>query len=236
MPMDKLLYLLPVELSDSPEGALPAYRYTDLVDNVKTFFVENLRSARRHLRKFGYKGDLNHQNWIVLEENPAPALIIEALRGITPDSPGAILSEAGMPAIADPGSEVVAIAHETGIRVIPIPGSSSLFLALAASGLNGQHFIFHGYLPVSEPERSKRLRYLEQQALQTGYTQIFMETPYRNRNLFESICKVLHDDTRLCIAADITGSDEMIKTMRIQKWRTRKPEIHKIPAVFLLNT
>jgi len=233
--MEKMLYLLPVELSDSPDGALTSDRHTHLIDNIKTLFVENQRSARRHLRRIGYTGDLNHQNWIVLETNPDPAVIIGALAGITPDAPGAILSEAGMPAIADPGSEVVAIAHETGIRVIPLPGSSSMFLALAASGLNGQQFTFHGYLPVAEPERSKRLRQLEQQALQTGYTQIFMETPYRNRNLFDTICKVLHDDTRMCIAADITGSGEMIRTMRVTKWRTQKPDIHKIPAVFLLN-
>ncbi len=234
--MNKTLYLFPVNIS-APSGEQPTAlsHYVTLLDTVQTIFAENFRSARRNMRAAGYSGDLNHQQWVLMEPQMDPSELISALQGITPHAPGAILSEAGMPGIADPGAEVVAIAHQLGIKVVPLVGPSSMFLALAASGFNGQQFTFHGYLPVNENERHKALKKLEHESLQSGYTQIFMETPYRNLQMIQSICKVLHDNTMVCIAADITGEQEFIATLPVTKWRGQKPNIHKRPAVYLIS-
>jgi 16S rRNA (cytidine1402-2'-O)-methyltransferase len=145
-----------------------------------------------------------------------------------------LLSEAGMPAIADPGAVVIKMAHAYHIQVVPLTGPSSIMLALAASGLNGQHFIFHGYLPVKSQQRIHKIRQIESESRKTGATQIFMETPYRNVQMFEDILKTCHAGTLLCIAVDITSTREQIKTMPISEWKTYKPELHKRPAVFLL--
>jgi len=234
--MEKILYLIPVQISDnSTEVQHHLWVSSGLFDQVQTLFVENQRSARRFLRKAGYQGDLDRQHWIVLDRDCQLEDLLTALKGITDDAPGALLSEAGMPGVADPGSEVVALAHQLRVRVVPLPGISSIFMALAASGMNGQHFTFHGYLPVNESDRNRKIRQLEQIALQTGYTQIFMETPYRNIPMLKSLLKVLHENTRLCVAADITGDNEMIKTLPVSVWLKMKPVIHKLPSIFLVN-
>lgn len=233
--MEKRLYLIPVDIghSDSPPlsgGVSPA-----LLEKLHIIFAENLRSARRAMRKAGYSGDLDRQTWIELNEKTPVETLLDAVRMITPDTPGGILSEAGMPGVADPGASVVALAHECQVRVIPVPGPSSIILALAASGLDGQCFTFHGYLPVNPKEREKRLRQIEQTILQTGYTQILMETPYRNEQMLASIQKVCNPGLRLCVAADITGEQEMIRTHTLQDWKKKKVNLHKLPALFLLN-
>lgn len=233
--MAKLLYLIPVHISQSETLAGNLWVNPELLGQLKTIFAEDLRSARRYFRLAGFSGDLNTQNWIEIRNQMPPEIILNALYGIEDQGIAGILSEAGMPGVADPGGEVVSIAHQLGIRVIPLPGPSSIFLALAASGLNGQSFTFHGYLPIQPKDREKQLRQIEMVAMQSNYTQIFMETPYRNMQMLESILKVCRPDMRLCVAADITGSSELIRTFTIQDWRSKKINLHKIPAIFLLN-
>ncbi len=233
--MTKQLYLIPVDISAETTGFTGRYVSPEILGKLQIIFVEDIRSARRFFRTAGYTGDLNNQDWVVIDRDLTTEKLLEKLDHIEEGKPAAIISEAGIPGIADPGSDIVAIAHEVGIRVIPIPGPSSIFLALASSGLNGQSFTFHGYLPVHENERNRQLKKIEQVAMQTSYTQIFMETPYRNMQLFKSILKVCNDNMRLCIAADITGYQEFIRTMSIAEWRSFQLNIHKIPAVFLLN-
>jgi 16S rRNA (cytidine1402-2'-O)-methyltransferase len=233
--MGKLLYLIPVHISQSETPALHPWVNPELLGELKTIFAEDLRSARRYFRLAGFTGDLNQPHWIEIRNQMPPEIILEALVGLEDQGIAGILSEAGIPGVADPGGEVVSIAHQLGIRVIPLPGPSSIFLALAASGMNGQSFTFHGYLPIQAKDREKQLRQIEMVAMQSNYTQIFMETPYRNMQMMESILKVCRPDTRLCVAADITGASEKIRTHTIQDWRSRKINLHKIPAIFLLN-
>jgi 16S rRNA (cytidine1402-2'-O)-methyltransferase len=229
------LYMIPVGISGQPVSSSLHTVPSELLGKLKVIFAENLRSARRAMRSYGYKGGLDHQYWVEIDRELSPGQLLEALHKITPDEPGGVLSEAGMPGIADPGSDIAAMAHQLGIRVIPLPGSSSIFLALAASGLNGQQFVFHGYLPVQRHDRLKKLKEVEFQVLHNGYTQIFMETPYRNKAMLESILQWVHEDIRLCIAADITGEKEFIQTKSIGEWKRVNPEIQKVPALFLLN-
>jgi 16S rRNA (cytidine1402-2'-O)-methyltransferase len=230
--MKKSLYLIPANISQ--DYKLTAYPNA-LIERLRVVFAEDARTARRYFRATGYLGSLDNQHWVNMQRDTPLDDILEALHMITPENPGGVISEAGIPGVADPGAEVVAMAHELGIRVIPLPGASSIFMALSASGLNGQAFTFHGYLPIQDKEREKQLRLIEGIASQSNYTQIFMETPYRNMQLLKSILKVCRDDTRLCIAADITGNKEMICTQRVANWRNSKHDFHKIPAIFLLN-
>jgi len=233
---ERMLYMVPVGISDTERYPYPVPTPSaEFLASLKVLFVEDERTARRFMRKAGYAGDLNHQTWVGIRDQIPVEELIRILQSITPDQPGGVLSEAGIPGVADPGADIAAMAHQLRIRVVPLPGPSSIFMALSASGLNGQHFTFHGYLPVHETERNRKIRTLEQTALQTGYTQIFMETPYRNKQMLESILKVCRDDTRLCIAAHITGATEMIRTLPVSVWKNTKVDLHKIPAIFLLN-
>ncbi|MFO7723005.1 MAG: SAM-dependent methyltransferase [Bacteroidales bacterium] len=231
--MNKTLYLIPAGISqDYKLTAYPA----ELIGRLRVVFAEDIRTARRYFRSTGYEGSLDQQHWVTMQSDTPLDEIMMALNKITPENPGGVISEAGIPGVADPGAEVAAMAHELGIKVVPLPGASSIFMALAASGLNGQEFTFHGYLPIPEKEREKQLRMIENLARQSNYTQIFMETPYRNMQLLKSILKVCRDDTRLCIAADITGQKELILTQRISAWKSSRDNFHKLPAIFLLNT
>ncbi len=160
-----------------------------------------------------------------------PGLLDPLLKG----RDAGLISEAGLPCIADPGSLLVAAAHKNRIRVHPIPGPSSIFLALESSGFNGQQFSFHGYLPIDKKELRSKIRELESAARSTGYTQIFMETPYRNNKLVEEVLSTCHNETLLSIAAELTLSGEFIKTLSIDEWKKEKPDLHKRPAVFLLS-
>jgi len=233
--MEKQLYLIPVGIAPPSETPLYTGVSPTLLARLQIIFAENIRTARRSLRQAGYTGGLDHQHWIELSSETPLETLLEAVGMIGPEAPGGILSEAGMPGVADPGAAVVALAHQYGIRVIPVPGPSSIILALAASGLDGQRFSFHGYLPVQQKEREKHLKHLEKTILQTGYTQIFMETPYRNRQMLDSILKACMSDLMLCVAADITGERELIKTQPLSAWKSSRINIHKIPALFLMN-
>ncbi len=229
------LYLIPTPLGDSGfEAGLPSANHL-ILERINTFVVEELRTARRFLRKAGYTRDFEAVNFHLLNEHTpdseAAGMLETALTGMHIG----LLSEAGLPCVADPGNIVVRLAHQKGIRVIPLTGPSSIMLALMASGLNGQNFAFHGYLPVKPDDRARALRDLEQATAKGSQTQIFIETPYRNLQMLESIVKTCHPSLMLCIAVDLTLVTEWIRCSTIEQWKKQNPEIHKKPAVFLLG-
>lgn len=230
------LYLIPTPLGDTGfEAGIPSFNLQILL-LIDTFIVEELRTARRFLRKAGYTRDFESVNFYLLNEhtpdNEALPMLEKAIAG---ENIG-LLSEAGLPCIADPGNIVVRLAHRKGIRVIPLTGPSSIMLALMASGMNGQNFVFHGYLPVKLDERVRALRELELATTKGNQTQIFIETPYRNMAMLESILKTCRPSLMLCIAADLTLETEWIRSMTVYEWKKEKPDLHKRPAVFLLGS
>ncbi len=229
------LYLIPVTLGDSQvHHVIPAY-VLELLNQLDHFIVEDLRSARRYLKKAGMVKAIDDLTFYLLNEHTDDSSLEEMLTPLANGNDAGILSEAGVPAVADPGSGLVALAHRNGIRVIPLAGPSSILMALMASGMNGQAFRFHGYLPVKKPQRLNSLRQIEKFAHETGETQIFMETPYRNMSLLEDLLNTCRDHTHLCIAADISLESESIKTKTVREWKEKLPDIHKRPAVFLLS-
>lgn len=229
------LFLIPVTLGDSPvQHVIPDY-VLELIGRLDHFIVEDLRSARRYLKRAGMEKAIDDLSFYLLNEHTKDMDMEELLSVLTDGHDAGLLSEAGVPAVADPGSELVVRAHHHGIRVVPLAGPSSILMALMASGMNGQSFRFHGYLPVKRPQRVGSLRIMEKIAMKTGETQIFMETPYRNMNLLEDITATCKDNTLLCIAADISLANETIKTKTIREWKGKLPDIHKRPAVFLLS-
>jgi len=229
------LYLIPTPLGETGfDAALPAYNL-QILHRIDTFIVEELRTARRFLRKAGFTKDFETVTFYLLNahtpDDEAAGMLVNALNG----HHVGLLSEAGLPCIADPGNIAVRLAHRKGIKVIPLTGPSSIMLALMASGLNGQNFVFHGYLPVKPDERVKALRELEHAVSKGNQTQIFIETPYRNLQMLESIVKTCHPSLTLCIAADLTLETEWIRSLPINEWKRQKPELHKRLAVFLLG-
>ncbi|HET7001047.1 MAG TPA: SAM-dependent methyltransferase [Puia sp.] len=227
------VYLIPTFLDEDGLNVLPAY-ILDAVKASEVFFVENERSARRYLKKIWREMDIDSYTWFAIHKSE-DVVKQEFLRQIELGKQIAILSEAGCPGIADPGQILVAVAQEAGIPVKPLVGPSSILLALMASGMNGQHFQFHGYLPIETSERIKRLKELESVSRKEGSAQIFIETPYRNNVLVESILKVCAQTTRLCIAVNLTGRSEFIQTRTIEAWKNKVPEINKQPAIFILQ-
>lgn len=233
--MSGTLYLLPVSLGDSPlDRVIPAYVLA-LINRIEHYAVEDLRSARRYLKKAGIIKSIDDLQFYLLNEHSAEADLSVIMDILNSGTALALMSEAGVPAVADPGRELVALAHENDIHVVPLVGPSSILLALMASGMSGQNFRFHGYLPIKKPQRTQILKQIEKQARDSGSTQIFMETPYRNMSLMDDILNFCAGETRLCVAADITLPGEYIKTKTVHEWRTDPPQIHKRPAVFLLG-
>jgi 16S rRNA (cytidine1402-2'-O)-methyltransferase len=227
------VYLIPTFIDEENLQTIPAY-IVDAVKECNCFFAENERSARRYLKQLWKEIVIDNYQWHTIHK--AEAEVRDAFKKLL--QRGAtigIISEAGCPGVADPGQLLVEAAHEMGATVKPFVGPSSILLALMASGMNGQSFQFVGYLPIDTAERIKSLKDLESESTKKKCTQIFIETPYRNNQLTESICKTLKPSTRLCIAADITGSNEYIKTKTIAEWKNKLPDIHKRPAIFLLQ-
>lgn len=227
------VYLIPCFLDEEHPEVIPAY-VLDAVQQCQVFFVENERSARRFLKRLWKEMIIDNYDWYTIhkvEEEVQDQFRQQLQRGKTIG----ILSEAGCPGIADPGQLLVATAQQMGAIVKPLVGPSSILLGLMASGLNGQSFRFHGYLPIDGTERNKLLKELEAEAVKTGCTQLFIETPYRNNALLEAILQQCRPTTRLCIAVDITGNNESIQTRSLRDWQKNKPELHKRPAIFLLG-
>lgn len=228
------LYLIPSPLGDNdPAEVIPGPVLRSL-EGFRTFVVEEVRTARRYLSRAGLKGRIGELEFHELNEHTSQTEVEGLLRLFEEGNDVALISEAGLPAVADPGAQLVALAHRNGIKVIPAVGPSSLMLALMASGLNGQSFAFCGYIPAKAEERRSRLRTLEKVSGQLGQTQILIETPYRNDSLFNDILAVCNPSTRVCVAADITLSDAYIKTMKVSQWRKEGLVIGKRPCVFLI--
>ncbi|MFY0253436.1 SAM-dependent methyltransferase [Chitinophaga sp. 30R24] len=226
------VYLVPTVLSADALFSIPAY-VTAIVQQLSVFFVENERTARRYLKALDRNINIDSLQLLLMNENQPPDLVLAKKLLLEGKNIG-ILSEAGCPAIADPGHLIVRIAHSIDAPVIPMIGPNSILLALMASGMNGQNFQFVGYLPIKPPERIKMLRELELESERKKQTQLFIETPYRNNQLLKDILDNCKDHTQVCIAADITGTTEYIKTRSVREWKKQLPELHKRPAIFLL--
>jgi len=227
------LFLFPVTLSDtSLEKVLPEYNQQLLI-SVRHFIVEEIRTARRFLKK-AYPGfEIDSCQFFELNKRTQPNQIAEFLEPLKNGFDVGILSESGCPAIADPGADIVSIAQSKGYKVIPLVGPSSILLSLMGSGFNGQRFTFNGYLPVDKDERIKEIRKLEMRSYNEDMTQIFIETPYRNSKLLEDLCSTLKPQTKICVAFDLTGIEESIRTMTASDWKKTSLELTKKPCIFL---
>lgn len=228
------IWLIPVTLGgDNYEDVIPG-KVLEVTRGLRYFIVENLRSARRFLRLIDRYFPIDESVFYELNEHTPDADVSHFLEPIFNGHDIGLMSEAGLPGIADPGARIVAEAHREGITVTPLSGPSSIIMALIASGMNGQNFTFNGYLPVKPAERAAKLRELEKKAHE-GFSQIFMETPYRNQTMLESIFTVCNQNSLLCVAADITLPSESIRTMKISQWKKNVPELKKRPVIFVLQ-
>ena len=229
------VYLIPVPLGDTAfSRVLPDY-HREVVESLRYFIVENIRTARRFLKRMNPAIEIDKLHFKAMDKYIVPAEIAKMLVPLSEGESIGVMSEAGCPAVADPGAMVVAFAHRNGYRVEPLVGPSSILLALMSSGLNGQHFTFHGYLPVEAAKRADRLKVLEARMIAENETQIFIETPYRNNKLLEDIIRVCNPMTWLCIASNITCEGEQVKTRRVKEWKLDALDLHKIPTIFILG-
>lgn len=228
------LYLIPVLLGDTAlERVLPAYNQ-EVVRGIRHFIVEDVRSARRFLKKVDKDFDIDGSLFYPLNKHTSPEEISGYLKPLEEGHSMGVISEAGCPAVADPGADVVALAQRKHLKVIPLVGPSSIILSVMGAGFNGQSFAFNGYLPIEAADRVKRLKLLEQRAYTEQQTQIFIETPYRNNRLVEDILSTCRPQTRLCIAANITCDEEYIMTRTLKEWKGHVPDLSKQPCIFLI--
>lgn len=228
------LYLIPSPLGDNdPVEVIPG-PVLERLKEFRTFVVEEVRTARRYLSRSGLRGRIGELEFFELNEHTEQAVIEGYLKLFDNGNNVALISEAGLPAVADPGAQLVALAHQNGIEVVPFVGPSSLMLSLMASGLNGQSFAFCGYIPAKTDERRARLKTLEKVSAQLRQTQILIETPYRNDSLFADILSVCGPSTKVCVACNITMPDAYIKTMKVAQWKKEGLVIGKRPCVFLI--
>lgn len=232
--MQTALYLIPVTLGEtSIDEVLPPYN-REVILGIKHFIVENIRSARRFLKKTDASINIDELTFFELNKHTDRDMLEKYLEPLEKGFPVGVISEAGCPAIADPGADVVAIAQRKKLKVVPLVGPSSILMALMASGFNGQSFAFHGYLPIDGTERIKKIKQLEQRVFSEDQTQIFIETPYRNTKLIEDFIKTCGSSTKLCIAMNITCEEEYIRTLPVKNWSKHISEIGKYPCIFLI--
>jgi 16S rRNA (cytidine1402-2'-O)-methyltransferase len=229
------LYLIPTILSDDSQEAVLPSTITNHIKDINVFIVENLRTARRHIKKIHREKDIDNTTFYSFGKHDTLSLEEDFLPHILNGENVGILSEAGLPCVADPGSKIVEYAHDFQIEVIPLVGPSSILLALMASGMSGQNFAFTGYLPIDKKDRNRAIKNLESLVNKTGQTQIFMETPYRNNQLLDTLKAQCSNKTKLCIAANITSTNEFIQTKTIEEWKQTKVDIHKQPTIFLIS-
>lgn len=231
-----MLFLIPAYLSEHSPIEYFAPSIKEFILKTDFFFVENEKTARKVIKFFAPEKKQSDLKLFLLDKYSENEDLKEAQKLMKEGQDFGLLSEAGLPCIADPGNVMVKWCHQQGIKVIPVNGPSSIILALIASGFNGQEFTFHGYLPIDKEQKRKQILYLESQVKKTGYSQIFMETPYRNLQLLEDLIKFLNPNSQLCIAANINHpTEEYIQTLKISDWKNKKPELHKIPTVFVLG-
>lgn len=233
--MEAALYLIPVTLGDTPiSNVLPSYN-KEIILGIRHFIVEELRTARRFLKAVEKSIDIDSLTFYEMGKHADVSRFNQYLEPLRKGQSVGVISEAGCPAVADPGADVVAIAQREGLRVVPLVGPSSILLAVMASGFNGQSFAFHGYLPIDAGARTKRLKQLEIRSAAEHQTQLFIETPYRNEKLMADLLATCNPQTRLCIAAGLTTEQEYVRSQSIRDWKKNGlPQISKIPTIFAI--
>lgn len=233
--MPASLYLFPStlggeEIADVIPGNVIEKMYT-----INHFIVENERTARRFLIRCGYPHSIDDLQFFILNRHTTDEEKGSMLDACLAGKDMGLLSEAGLPGIADPGADITRLAHQKNIPVVPLSGPSSLLLALMASGMNGQNFHFHGYLPVKLPERHKKIRLLEADSKKSGASQLFIETPYRNNSMLDSLLQVCNKNTQICVACDLTMKSEYIRTLSVEEWKKNKVDLNKRPCIFIMS-
>jgi 16S rRNA (cytidine1402-2'-O)-methyltransferase len=228
------LYLIPTVLAPGTNSQVLTPQIREVIMHTDHFFVENIRTARRFIGELQTGKPIDDIQFYELNKDTVVNDVRKHFALFKEGKSAGILSEAGCPGIADPGALAVKLAHEQGIKVVPLVGPSSILLALMASGFSGQSFVFHGYLPIDKTERAMAIRQMEKEALKKNQTQIFMETPFRNNQLLEDLLTHCQPATLLCIACNITAPDEFIRTLPAKDWKDHKPDLHKKPTIFLL--
>ncbi len=230
------LYLIPTTLGDevAPLEVMPI-SVKKVVETLTYFVVENEKSARRFIKKITPSKSQSSLNLMLMDKYSGEFETRNYLDVCDQGISVGVLSDAGVPSIADPGASIVSLAHQKGIQVVPLVGPSSILMAMMASGMNGQNFTFNGYLPIDKAERKKTIKELERLSKDKNQTQIFIETPYRNEKMLADLCSVLHANTRLCVACDITLATEYIKTLPVELWKKTKADLHKRPAIFIIH-
>ena len=230
------LYLIPTTIggNETVTQVLPDYNH-QLVHKIEVFIVEQVRTARRFLKAIKHPVSIDDMTFYELNKHSNLDTISDYLKPLLAGKNIGMLSEAGTPCVADPGAMIVELAHQKNITVIPLVGPNSIILALMGSGFNGQHFLFHGYLPIDSNQRNRKIKELEAAVYRLNQTQIFIETPYRNDIMLETLVKLLKPDTKICVAADLTLPTEFIKTLPSKRWKKNKADLHKRPVVFLIG-
>lgn len=229
------LYLIPTTLGENAPLEVLPISVKKVVEIVDDYIVENEKTARQFIKKISAGKSQPNLKIHLLNKFTQEIELPEFLNACEQGKPIGLLSEAGCPAIADPGADIVKLAHKKGIQVVPLVGPSSILLALMASGMNGQNFTFNGYLPIDKQERKKALKNLERESLTKNASQIFIETPYRNNKMLEDICSTLNSETNVCVATDITLPNEYIKTQTVKEWKNTNIDLHKRPSIFIIQ-
>ena len=229
------LYLIPNLISENSENYVITNFIKEKILEIKFYIVENVREARRYLKKLNTDINIDDLTFYELNKYTKDDEIYDFLKETNNNNDFGLISDAGLPCIADPGSVIVKIAHQKGIKVVPLVGPSSIFMALMSSGLNGQNFAFNGYIPIEKNAKINKIKQLEQKVKKENQSQIFMDTPYRNNKLLDDLISTLQSETNLCIAFDITGKNEFITTKKIAEWKKQKPNLDKKPCMFIID-
>jgi len=229
------LYLIPTTLGDNEPLEVLPISIKKIVELINIYIVENEKTARRFIKKINAKKQQSSLEMFHLNKFTDPSDFPKFLEPCYKGKNVGLLSEAGCPGVADPGADIVKIAHQNNIKVVPLVGPSSILLAIMSSGMNGQSFAFNGYLPIEKGEKGKELKRLERLSFEQNQSQLFIETPYRNNKMLEDICKVLENDTQICVACDITLPTEFIKTQSVIEWKKNSVDLHKRPTLFIIH-
>lgn len=233
--MNGKLYLIPTTLGDNEPLEVMPLSIKKVVESLSHFIVENEKTARRFIKKITPNKSQPSLQLMLLDKYSDELETRNYLEVCKEGVSVGLLSEAGVPAVADPGASIVKLAHEKNIQVVPLVGPSSILLAIMASGMNGQNFAFNGYLPIDKSERKRAIKELEKLSADKNQSQLFIETPYRNGKMLDDLIATLHPNTRVCIACDITLPSEYIKTYTMKQWKSVKPDLHKRPAIFIIH-